>query len=137
MSRSEHHEKDTVHVALFVSFVNDCLFSTFVAAEFVVLRSVVMAEAGFTWGLETGERCDNAAKRRDRFWHRGACGELLAFVSTFICDKLYYRMAVLCQTHSEALPMQRWVSTACRRADACFFDMFVFCFRKHLCQVQN
>ena len=32
MSRSEHHEKDHVlgkehvHVALFVSFVNDCLF---------------------------------------------------------------------------------------------------------------
>ena len=68
--------KDTVHEALFVSFVNckvqlfkdtwwhsrGCRLSmTFcverhAAAEFVVLRFVFMAEAGFMW---SGERCDN------------------------------------------------------------------------------
>ena len=41
-----------------------------------------------SWVLETGERCDNTGERRNCFGHRGACGELLAFVSTFMCDKV-------------------------------------------------
>ena len=96
MSRSEHHEKDTVHVALFVSFV-----SWRRSLWFCALSSWRRLNSSGDWRLGK----DVTTQGRHRF----------AFVSTFICGKLYHRMTVLCQTHSEALPVQRWASTACWR----------------------
>ena len=103
MSRSEHHEKDQVlgkehvRVALSVSFVNDCLFLTSRGGG---VCGFALCRHGGGWihgDWRLGKDVTTQGKEETVFG-RGACGELLAFVFTFICDKVYHRMTVLCQT---------------------------------------